>query len=238
MQDTKIKNCIKDQFAILNINVHKFNYSNIALIIVASIISSIALLTDNYQTVIASKIIGLAIIPFISLCIMILAGSRTDIMRSAGSCVLFMVLCLVVSGIIGFANQMAQWKVEPTREMLSRALFKYENILLELAMSGVAGIGIYYAIMKTSTIALVGLILAISIIPPLCNAGLFWGMHFYQMLGTNQNDENNENNENNENDDKNNLYLDYGKHSFVIFASNVFGMFFGFMLAFAASCAF
>lgn len=226
MPNIKIKNCIQKQFTELNINVHKFNYVNLVLIVVASIISSVALLTDNYQTVIASKIIGLAIIPFISLCIMIIAGTRADILHSATSCLTFMCICLAVSGMIGFVNQMTQWKPEPTHEMMTRAMFKYESIWLELVMSAVAGVGIYYAIMKTSTIALVGLILAISVIPPLCNAGLFWGMHVYEMLGL-------ENNEN-KNIDKNNL--EYGKHSFVIFASNITGMFLGFMMAFLVSC--
>jgi hypothetical protein len=231
-----LKNCIQKQFDTLNINVHKFNYANIALIIIASIISSIALLTDNYQTVIASKIIGLAIIPFISLCIMIIAGSSKDILHSSARCLIFMGLCLAVSGIIGFANKMVQWKEQPSNEMLSRAHFKYDNIWLELVMSGVAGIGIYYAIMKTSTIALIGLILAISIIPPLCNAGLFWGMHIYDMLGQFSNKEIEI--ENKFENSKTNNYIEYGKRSFVIFASNITGMFFGFMVAFAASCVF
>lgn len=227
-----LKNCIQKQFNALNINVHKFNYANIALIIIASIISSIALLTDNYQTVIASKIIGLAIIPFISLCIMIFAGSRADIIHSASSCFLFIGVCLAVSGLIGVANKLTQWKELPTNEMLTRAHFKYDNIWLELVMSGVAGVGIYYAIMKTSIIALVGLILAISIIPPLCNAGLFWGMHIYNILEQSSNNSKNADGYENEN------YLEYGKHSFVIFASNISGMFFGFMVAFVASCVF
>jgi len=231
---SKLKNCIQKQFNELNINVHKFNYANIALIIIASIISSIALLTNNYQTIIASKIIGLAIIPFISLCIMIIAGSRVDIIHSVGSCLFFIGLCLAVSGLIGFANKLTQWKDQPTNEMLTRAEFKYENIWLELVMSVVAGVGIYYAIMKTSTIALVGLILAISIIPPLCNAGLFWGMYIYNVLEQSRNNfgygyENANANEN---------YLEYGKNSFVIFASNISGMFLGFMIAFVASCVF
>jgi len=233
---TRLKNCIQKQFATLNINVHKFNYANIALIIIASIISSIALLTDNYQSVIASKIIGLAIIPFISLCIMIIAGSSTDIIQSSTRCIIFMGLCLAVSGIIGFANKMTHWREEPTNEMLSRAHFKFENIWLELVMSAVAGVGIYFAIMKTSTIALIGLILAISIVPPLCNAGLFWGMHLYNLLGQFWNDE--RENANKFENSKINNYLEYGKNSFVIFVSNITGMFFGFMMSFAASCVF
>ena len=145
-------------------------------------------------------------------------------------------LCLAVSGIIGFANKMTHWREEPTNEMLSRANFKYENIWLELVMSGIAGIGIYYAIMKTSTIALIGLIFAISIIPPLCNAGLFWGMHLCNLLGQFWNDE--RENTNQFENSKTNNYIEYGIRSFAIFASNITGMFFGFMMAFAASCVF
>jgi hypothetical protein len=227
---SEIKNCIKNKFAILNINVHKFNYVNIVLIIIATIIASIALLTDNYQTVIASKLIGIAIIPFISLCIMIIAGSRMEILHSGLSCVMVISVCLAISGLIGFINQLTQWKTDPTHEMLSRAHFKYENIWLEIVMSTVAGIGVYYAIMKTSTVALVGLILAISIIPALSNAGLFWGMHTYGLISNNDIKTNEKNEQNN--------YLEYGTHSFVIFASNIVGMFFGFMITFIASCAF
>ena len=230
-----LKNCIQKQFETLNINVHKFNYANIALIIIASIMASIALLTDNYQTIIASKIIGLAIIPFMSLCIMIIAGSKSDVMNSATSCFIIMLLCLAISGMIGFINKTTQWKEQPTNEMLTRANFKYDNIWLEFVMSGVAGIGMYYAIIKTSVVALIGLILAISIIPPLCNAGLFWGMHTYEMLGQFRNGNGIVPNQK-ENDEHN--YLEYGKRSFVIFASNITGMFFGFMAAFAASCVF
>lgn len=230
-----LKNCIQKQFETLNINVHKFNYANIALIIIASIMASIALLTDNYQTIIASKIIGLAIVPFISLCIMIIAGSRLEVFQSATSCLVFIGLCLAVSGIIGFVNQITQWKEQPTNEMLTRANFKYDKIWLELVISAVAGVGMYYAIIKTSTVALIGLILAISIIPPLCNAGLFWGMHIFEMLGQFRNQEI-ANQKEQESENKN--YLEYGKHSFVIFASNITGMFFGFMAAFSASCIF
>ena len=231
-----LKNCIQKQFATLNINVHKFNYANIALIIIASIISSIALLTDNYQSVIASKIIGLAIIPFISLCIMIIAGSSTDIIQSSTRCLIFMGLCLAVSGIIGFANKMTHWREKPANEMLSRAHFKFENIWLELVMSAVAGVGIYFAIMKTSIIALIGLIFAISIVPPLCNAGLFWGMHCFNLINNSSSLEYISNNDIESMNTTDSKYLEYGKNSFVIFVSNITGMFLGFMVAFVISC--
>jgi hypothetical protein len=223
-----VKNCIQEQFQILNINVHKFNLVNIGLIIIASIISSVALLTNNYQTVIASKIIGLAIIPFISLCIMLLAGNLGNILNSSKSCLLFIITCLSISSLIGFLNEYTKWKTEPSHEMMIRAEFKYENIWLELFISFVAGIGIYLSILKTSTIALLGFILVISIVPAMCNAGLFWGMHLHNFILSDNDKINNESNKK--------LYLDYGKRSFVIFLSNIIGMFLGFMVSFIVYC--
>lgn len=40
-------NCIYREFEKININIHKFNYINIVLIIIASIIASFSLLTNN-----------------------------------------------------------------------------------------------------------------------------------------------------------------------------------------------
>ena len=65
-------NSINQEFEKLNINVHNFNHINVILIIIASIVASVGLLTNNYQSVIASKIIGLALIPFLSFSILLL----------------------------------------------------------------------------------------------------------------------------------------------------------------------
>jgi hypothetical protein len=210
-----IKNCIQKEFKLLNINIHKFNYVNIVLIIIASIIASFALLTNNYQSIIASKIIGLAIIPFISLCIMIIGGTYKEIASSGLTCILFVALCLCISMIIGIFNSWSKWKPEPSPEMMNRGHFKYDNIEFEVSIAFIAGIGIYFAILKTSIIALIGLILSISVIPAICNAGLFWGMYILE-------------------NEKN--YITYGNHSFSIFMCNIFGMFAGFMCAFLVHC--
>ena len=64
-------NTIHQEFEKLNINVHKFDHINVILIIIASIFASVGLLTNNYQSVIASKIIGLALIPYLSFAILL-----------------------------------------------------------------------------------------------------------------------------------------------------------------------
>lgn len=212
-------NSIYEEFEQININVHKFNHTNIILIIIASIVASVGLLTNNYQSVIASKIIGLALIPFLSFSILLFTLDNKKILNSSLICIIFILVCLSVSMLIGMYNSHNQYVVEPTHEMLSRANFKYENIYLELLMSFIAGIGIFYAIMKNSVVALIGLILIISIIPPISNAGLFYGMAFYEHFIKIKKDIY-----------KKDLYIDYGHHSMVLFISNIIGVISAFLL--------
>ena len=184
MKQTTI-NCIKNEFQKLNINIHSFSNVNIILVIIASFIGSIGLLTNNYQTVIASKIIGLALIPFISLSIIILTGDIKLISNSLGKCILIVLLCLIVGIIIGIINSYNNYVTEPTSEMMSRANFKYNEFGLELLVLFLAGVGIYYSIIKTSIIAFIGLVLVVSIIPPICNAGLLYGMSLHNYIQNN-----------------------------------------------------
>lgn len=222
-------NCIAREFEKINISIHKFNYVNVILIIISAIIASVGLLTNNYQSVIASKIIGLALIPFISLCIIIITLDVKKIIKAGANCFGFMAICLIIGMIIGMINAYKEYVIEPTPEMLSRAHFKYETIYLELFMSFIAGIGVYYAIVKTSIVALIGLILVISIIPALANAGLFYGMALYEHIKNNANNANTENS-------KKDKYIDYGNHSFSLFLTNISGVFFGFLTMFLVNC--
>jgi len=221
-------NCIAREFNKININIHKFNYVNIILIIISAIIASIGLLTNNYQSVIASKIIGLALIPFISLCIIIITLDIKQILHKGANCIGFMLICILVGMIAGMFNAHKQFAKEPTPEMMSRAQFKFENIYLELFVSFIAGIGIYYAIVKTSVVALIGLILVVSIIPAITNAGLFYGMALYEHITGSEH--------NNSKKTKKDLYIDYGHNSMTLFISNITGVFCGFLTMFLVNC--
>lgn len=222
-------NCISKEFEKININIHKFTYANIILIIVAAIIGSIGLLTNNYQSVIASKIIGLALIPFISLCIILITLDTQKILNSSANCISFIIICLIVGMIIGMISEYYKYLETPTPEMLSRAQFKYESIYLELFIAFCAGIGVYYAIIKTSIVALIGLILVISIIPAICNAGLFYGIALYKYYYKNELNDSNEL-------DKMQKYIEYGNHSMVLFLTDIIGVFVGFLLMFIINC--
>lgn len=217
-------NCISNEFQKINISIHKFTFANIILLIIASIIGSVGLLTNNYQSIIASKIIGLALIPFISLCIIIISLDSKKIIKSGLNCISFFIICLIIGIIIGIINANRKYVNEPTYEMLSRAQYKYESFYLEVIISFIAGIGVFYAIIKTSVVALIGLILVISIIPAICNAGLFYGMAFYEYITETKINENTKN------------YINYGNHSLLLFLSNIFGVFLGFLITFLLHC--
>ena len=228
-------NCIAREFEKININIHKFNYVNVILIVIAAIIASVGLLTNNYQSVIASKIIGLALIPFISLCIIIITLDMNKILQKGGNCIGFVLICIFVGMIAGILNAHNEFITEPTPEMLSRATFKYENIYLELFVSFVAGIGIYYAIVKTSIVALIGLILVVSIIPAITNAGLFYGMAFYEHITTTTIQNNIIQNTYTKNNKKD-IYIDYGNNSMTLFFTDILGVFIGFLAMFLINC--
>jgi hypothetical protein len=231
-------NCISKEFEKININIHKFNYVNVILIIIAAIIGSIGLLTNNYQSVIASKIIGLALIPFISFCIIIITLDVNKILKSCANCFGFILICLFIGMLIGAINAYYDYVTEPTPEMLSRAEFKYNTIYLELFVSFCAGVGVYYAILKTSVVALIGLILVISIIPAICNAGLFYGMALcnYSFHYSFQGDNILEQEKNKIVTENIAKYLDYGNHSMTLFITDISGVFIGFLIMFLVNC--
>jgi len=233
-------NCISREFEKININIHKFNYVNIVLILIASIFASFGLLTNNVQVIIGSKIIGLALIPFISLCIIIISLDSNKIIKSGVNCIVFILICILISIFIGFCSLYKQYIIEPTTEMISHTNFKFKNVYLELLLSFIAGIGVYYAVIKTSILALVGLILVVSIIPSICNLGLFYGMALHEYVVVkdidNSNSSSNSKNSNVIKIEKINSYINSGNQSIFIFFVNIFGVFCGFLTMFLFNC--
>ena len=218
-------NCISREFAKINISIHKFNHANIVLIVIASIVASFGLLTNNLQVILGSKIIGLALIPFISLCIIIISLNSNKIIKSGSNCIAFILICIVVSMLVGFCSLYNKYITEPSTEMISHTNFKFKNLYLELLLSFIAGICIYYSIIKTSIVALVGLILVVSIIPSICNSGLFYGMALHQYLLTDI-----------DISKKINSYINSGNQSISVFFVNIAGVFFGFLTMFLVNC--
>lgn len=220
--------CIQKEFEKLNINIHSFTHINIILIIIAAIVACAGLLTNNYQSVIASKIIGLALIPFISLSIIILSGNIPKILNSASKCFFFVGLCLAIGVVLGYAASVAEFISEPTPEMQARFNFKYQSFLIEAIMSFIIGIGIYYSIIKTSIVAFIGLILVVSIVPAICNAGLYYGMSLhYSWFGSNQLIRD---------DNTNSQFLENGNRSLVLFLVDILFVFLGFLFIYLVNC--
>lgn len=226
--DTKTVNCIQKEFEKLNINIHAFSHINVILIVIAALVACAGLITNNYQSIIASKIIGLALIPFLSLSIIILSGNISRITNSLAKCFFFVALCLGIGVIIGYIAAAWEFITEPTEEMQTRFNFKYQTILLESIMSFIIGIGIYYSIIKTSIVAFIGLILVVSIVPAICNAGLFYGMSlYYSWFGSNNLIPN---------DSVRDVFLENGNRSLVLFLVDIFWVFIGFLCAYLFNC--
>ena len=147
---------------------------------------------------------------------------------------------------VGFCSLYKQYIIEPTTEMISHTNFKFKNVYLELLLSFITGIGIYYAVIKTSILALVGLILVVSIIPSICNSGLFYGMALDENLfmlkeniviqDTYIDSGGNRNSDDKSKIEKISSYINSGNQSIFIFFVNIAGVFCGFLTMFLFNC--
>jgi hypothetical protein len=210
--------CLTNKLKKNNINVFNFNYINYILLVIATIIACFGLLRNNVQAIIASKICGVSIIPFIAFVILLHNFNWDRLPNAILNCILLIIICLVISFILGFLNAEYEYNIIITPEMESRA--DTSNWQIDLFIAVIASFGIYYAIDKLNIIALIGLIFVITIVPGISNAGLFYGMY----INGNKNIKNVDN------------YLDNGNNSMKIFFVNLIGMIFGLGFATYINC--
>jgi uncharacterized hydrophobic protein (TIGR00271 family) len=205
----KCKN-IFDNLKSININIYGFNITNIFLIIIGTIISCIGLIRNNQLTVLASKVIGLVIIPFLAFTIFLLINDKTNCINSIFNILYIIIITVTISSIIGYYTESKKIIDEPTTEMMTR--IKYESLIIDFIIAILCGIGLALAITKKNIIAMLGIFIVVTIKPALANAGLCYG------IATNKYT-------------KNNLeykkYIDYGNNCMKLLATNVCGLVIG-----------
>jgi hypothetical protein len=205
----KCKN-IFDNLKSININIYGFNITNIFLIIIGTIISCIGLIRNNQLTVLASKVIGLVIIPFLAFTIFLLINDKTNCITSILNIMYIIIITVTISSIIGYYTESKKIIDEPTTEMMTR--IKYESLIFDFIIAALCGIGLALAITKKSIIAMLGIFIVVTIKPALANAGLCYGIAANKYT-------------------KNNLeykkYIDYGNNCMKLLATNVCGLVIG-----------
>jgi len=189
------------QLETYNIYIFKLNYITILFLSIASIICSFGLLLNKKDYILASSIIYVIINPIIAISFLLTTNNFSKLQSVIEQGLLILFITLVISFIIGYLTAYFNYITEPTEQMLLRSNLKKKVFSIDFFIAIIAGFGIYYAIMESNIITILGFIIVFTLLPPITNAGLHYGMYF---------------NDNPEMKDNEN-YLNYANNSIILF---------------------
>lgn len=215
---SKCKNIFEHLNAI-NINIYGFNITNVILVIIGTIISCIGLIRNNQITVLASKVIGLVIIPFLAFTIFLLINDTSNCVTSILNIMYIIIIAVTISSIIGYYTESSKIINEPTTEMMAR--INYRNLLIDFIIAILCGVGLILAVTKKSIIAMIGILISITLKPAIATSGLCYGIAANKYKNNNL---------------EYKKYIDYGHNSMKLFATNVFGLIIGLLVTLALLC--
>jgi len=205
---------IDKQLEEYKINIFKLNYVNIIFLTIAVIVCSTGLLLNNVDYVLASSIISVIINPMIAISFLIATNNLGKLPKTLIQAFIILSITLAISFIIGYFNAKYNYVSEPTYQMLLRSNFKKNFFSIEFLIAIISGFGMYFAIMESNIMTILGFIIVFAILPPITNAGLQYGMYF------------NGNPEMKDND----KYLEYGNNSFILCIINLLGIILGIII--------
>jgi len=202
---------IDKQLEEYKINIFKLNYVNVIFLTIAVIICSAGLLLNNVDYVLASSIISVIINPMIAISFLIATNDFGKLPKILGQAFIIISITLLISFIIGYVNAKYAYVSEPTEQMEMRNNFKKNFFSIEFLIAIISGFGMYFAIMESNLMTILGFIIVFAVLPPIANTGLNYGMYF---------------NGNPEMKDSEN-YLIYGNNSFILCMINLLGIIIG-----------
>ena len=202
---------IDKQLEEYKINIFKLNYVNVIFLTIAVIICSAGLLLNNVDYVLASSIISVIINPMIAISFLIATNKFEKLPTVVIQALIIISITLLVSFIIGYVNAEYAYVSEPTEQMEMRNNFKKNFFSIEFLIAIISGFGMYFAIMESNMMTILGFIIVFAVLPPIANTGLNYGMYF---------------NGNPEMKDSEN-YLSYGNNSFILCMINLLGIIIG-----------
>ena len=196
------------------INIFKLNYVNIIFLTIAVIVCSAGLLLNNVDYVLASSIISVIINPMIAISFLIATNNLGKLPKTLVQAFIILSITLAISFIIGYFNAKYNYVSEPTYQMLLRSNFTKNFFSIEFLIAIISGFGMYFAIMESNMMTILGFIIVFAILPPISNTGLNYGMYF---------------NGNPEMKDSEH-YLTYGNNSFILCMINLLGIIIGIVI--------
>lgn len=150
----------------------KFNSIFIAMVILSTIVASIGLMRDSLAVVIGAMVIAPLLGPNVGLSFATALGDFDFGKKALKTNFLGFIIAVSLSIIIGYI-----WGVNPNNtEISSRTVVLFSDILLALA-AGTAGV---LALSSGVSAALIGVMVAVALLPPLVTFGLLIGGGYFE----------------------------------------------------------
>ncbi len=151
--------------------VSSFSKTYFVLIILASIVAAIGILYDNVAVVIGSMVIAPLLNPSMALSLGITLADSKLIRRSIVISFLGFLIAIIIGLVFGLL-----FKVDPaTPEILSRTNLSLMYVFLAFS-GGIAG---SLSVTRGVSQALVGVMVAVALLPPIVTSGLLLGSNYY-----------------------------------------------------------
>ena len=146
----------------------KLDSTYLILVILSTVVATIGMLKDNVAVIIGAMVIAPLLGPNLALALGTSLGDRHLISRSLRTALVGIVLAAFIAAIIG-----SMWAVqEPSVELLARTQVGLDTVALALASGAAAVLSVTTGLSSV----LVGVMVAVAILPPSAAVGLMIGM--------------------------------------------------------------
>lgn len=159
---------------IIDIRNDEYSY-NILYAILGGLLGGLGLLYNSNAVVLGSMLVSPLGSPLFSAISGIITNESKYVLSGSSNLLLLATLCVIIGIIMGFINDIYSFFKTPTNEMEKRVTIQY--IIIDILIALIAGVTIALAKFKRDFVVIAGINLAVSILPPLVNAGLYYGKY-------------------------------------------------------------
>jgi uncharacterized hydrophobic protein (TIGR00271 family) len=161
----------------------KFSFNYNTLLLTASILAGLGLVSDSSTTVIASMLVSPIMGPVVGMAYGATIHDWRLFRTAFRTEILSLVFCILMGALLGACvgptNLGREW---PTKEMFVRGT--WQNFLIALPVAFFSGLGVAVSLLDDQTSSLVGVAISASLLPPAVNAGILWVAYwFLKMTG-------------------------------------------------------
>ena len=158
-----------------------FNYNT--LLMVASIVAGLGLVSNSSTNVIASMLVSPLMSPVIGLSYGSTIRDWKLVKRSLRNELISIAICIFMGMVVAVCTSYTELANDwPTAEMSGRR--DLSNFCVSLPVAFASGLGVAVSLLDDQTSSLVGVAISASLLPPAVNAGVLWAAYWLGKLPT------------------------------------------------------